>query len=134
MSEDQIGETVVAEAPDSAAIALSEQGDTAVVRLRGPLDAALTRSLGDALTWAVNHHSAVFVDLSAVPAVDPFGLGALVRAQHRAVGMGTALCLVAPSQPVLKALRALRLDDVFAVVDNVPAAFPGGVPARTGRP
>lgn len=127
MSEDLTNRTVVTESArfadgaGPATIELSEQGDTAVVRLRGSVDAALTPSLRDALTWAVRHHQAVFVDLSGVPSVDASGLGVLARAQRRAVGLGAAFCLVAPSHPVLSALRVLRPDARFALVDAVPA-------------
>ncbi|GAA3939384.1 STAS domain-containing protein [Actinoplanes auranticolor] len=131
MSEDQSGRTVVtgaAEFTEGAgrpAIELSEHEDTAVVRIRGPVDAALTPNLRDALTWAVRHHTAVFVDLSAVSAVDDAGLGALIRAHRRASSLGAALCLVAPSQPVMRALDAPRLSDVFTVVGVAPAARRG---------
>jgi anti-anti-sigma factor len=134
MSEDQIGRTIVPEAAEFTegtvrpAIELSEHQDTAVVCLRGPVDAALTPNLRDALTWAVRHHTAVFVDLSAVSAVDAAGLGALIRAHRRASSRGVALCLVAPSQPVLSALRAPRLSDMFTVVDGAPTARRGPRP------
>lgn len=78
------------------------------------------RCLRDALTWAVRHYSVVFVDLSTVSSIDASALGVLARAQQRAMGLGSALCLAAPSTPVLNALRAWGLDEVVAVVDTVP--------------
>jgi anti-anti-sigma regulatory factor len=99
MSQDQI-EAAAAGAPRLAdgngrvPLELSEHGDTAVVRLRGNIDAALTRNLRDSLTWAVNHHTMVLVDLSAACVVDRSALVALARAHRRATALGAVLCLV----------------------------------------
>ncbi|GAA3347064.1 hypothetical protein GCM10020358_60440 [Amorphoplanes nipponensis] len=128
MSQDQID---VAAGNGGGALELSEHGDTALVRLCGHVDDALTRSLRDALTWAVNHHRMVVVDLSAVGAVDRFGLGALARAHDRATALGAALCLVAPPPAVRAALRAARLNDLFTVVDTCPGAAAERLPAAS---
>jgi hypothetical protein len=74
MSQDQIVQAVkvpgIAAGNGRAALELSEYGDAALVRVRGSVDATLTRNLRDSLTWAVNQHRMVLVDLSAVEDVD----------------------------------------------------------------
>ena len=127
MSQDQIEAAAAtaqrfADGNGRVALELSEHGDTAVVRLHGNVDATLTRSLRDSLTWAVHHHPTVVVDLSAACAVDRSALVALARAHRRATALGAAICLVEPTRAVHAAIRAARLDDLLAVFDSVADA------------
>lgn len=116
MIEDQIGRTAATEVTyrgRPASVEPAVRGDTVLVCLRGPVDAALTRSLRDALSWVTSHHRMVLVDLSAVSAVDVSGLSALVLAHRRAVGLGASRRLVRPSPPFLEALLRLPVTPVF---------------------
>ncbi|PGH45078.1 anti-anti-sigma factor [Micromonospora sediminicola] len=58
------------------------------------------------------------VDLAGLEVIDSAGLGLLVRAHQEARRDGRRLCLVAPSRFVLTVLHTMRLDGVFAVVDD----------------
>lgn len=97
---------------------------TARVALRGAPDHRDLDLLRHHLDEALDRHvSLVAVDLEDVTAVDASTLGALVSAHHRTIRAGVALALVAPSRPVRRRLELTNLDDVFPIVDEVPAAW-----------
>lgn len=103
-------------------IEIDHDGDTALVRVDGDIDAALAPELRDALAWAVDHHRGVVVDLSAAPTIDPTGLGVLVRAHRRARGRAGTLCFAAPSRFLLTVMHTMHVDGVFPVFDDCPSA------------
>ncbi|MET7833465.1 STAS domain-containing protein [Micromonospora sediminicola] len=75
---------------------------------------AVRRALADRLIRADRE----LVDLTGLEVIDSAGLGLLVRAHQEARRDGRRLCLVAPSRFVLTVLHTMRLDGVFAVVDD----------------
>lgn len=104
-------------------IELAQQGETALVRVRGSLDAELAPALRDALGWAVDHHAGVVIDLDGVPALDQGGLAVLVRAQTRAEGRGIGLCYAAPSGALAVVLHAVAAGGSAAVFDDCSSAL-----------
>lgn len=103
-------------------IELDFDGDTAVVRIRGDIDAALAPELRDVLAWAVDHHRGVVVDVSAAPTIDPAGLGVLVRAHRRARSRAGTLCFAAPSRFFLTVMHTMHIAGVFPVFEDCPSA------------
>lgn len=97
---------------------------TAVITIGGHLTAndldVLRHYVDEALDRSV---SLIAVDLGLVVDVDASALGALITAHNRAVRTGTALILVAPHEPVVRRLERSHLDDVFPIVDRVPAGW-----------
>nr|WP_221383239.1 STAS domain-containing protein [Actinoplanes polyasparticus] len=100
-------------------IALAESGDVAILTLRGDIDATIARGLRDSLTWAVDHHPGVVLDVSAAAEIAPAGLDVLVRARRRGRGRGTPLCLVAPSRHLRAALGG---DSPFSSFEDCESA------------
>lgn len=104
-------------------IELTNSGDSALIRVHGNLDATTAPDLRDALCWAVDHHTAVVVDLAGSPRVDPAGLGVLIRAHGRAKHRDGVICLVAPSRFVLTVLHTMHVDGVFPIFDDCVTAL-----------
>ena len=80
--------------------------------LRHYVDEALDRST-----------SLVAIDLSGVDTIDSSAVGALITAHRRSIDAGSSLTLIAPSSPVRRKLNQTRLDEVFPIVEEVPAAW-----------
>ena len=80
--------------------------------LRHYVDEALDRST-----------SLVAIDLSEVDSIDSSAVGALITAHRRSIDAGSSLTLVAPSRAVRRKLEQTRLDEVFPIVEEVPAAW-----------
>ncbi len=59
------------------------------------------------------------IDLSEVKFVDSTGIGLLVCLQKKARVTGQQLVLLSPSKAVLSALRMMRLQDFFTIIDNL---------------
>ena len=93
--------------------AITTSGDSSVVRVEAVQDVL-------ASIPASRH---IVLDLSAVPTLDPEGLGLLVRArQQLRQETGGWLCLAAPSRFVLTVLHTMRLETVFPVFADHEAA------------
>ncbi|MEU4420250.1 STAS domain-containing protein [Actinoplanes sp. NPDC024001] len=95
----------------------------ALVTVRGDLRASGASMLRDVLTWAVEHHRGVVVDLSAAATIDRLGLSVLIQAQDRAHARATGLCFAEPSDVLRSALSALRADAMFVMFDLCADAF-----------
>ena len=112
--------------PHRGRIALSESGDMAILTLRGDIDAGIARGLQDSLTWAVDQHLGVVLDVSAAPEIAPAGLSVLTQACRRGLGRGTRLCLVAPAPSLMAALggnsRLVSFADCESAVEWLRAA------------
>jgi len=104
-------------------IEVTTAAGNALVRVHGNLDATTAPDLRDALSWAVDQHNGIVVDLAATPRVDPAGLGVLIRAHGRAKHRGSKICLVAPSRFVLTVLHTMHVDGVFPIFDDAVTAL-----------
>ncbi|MDN5861753.1 MAG: ANTAR domain-containing protein [Pseudonocardia sp.] len=91
---------------DAAAV----DGDTAVLRLCGAVDAVTADELAATIEAATACDGGVVVDLSAVDALSAAGMRVLVRAAERLSARGTMLRLVSRTAAPLAAVRAAGLD------------------------
>jgi len=108
--------------------AITTSGDISVVRVEAVPD----------LLASIRGSRHIVLDLSAVPTLDPEGLGLLVRArQQLRQETGGWLCLAAPSRFVLTVLHTMRLETVFPVFADHEAAVTwlrSGAPAELPAP
>ncbi|XVU22996.1 STAS domain-containing protein [Actinoplanes sp. CA-054009] len=114
---------------EPSVVTIDEHGGVAVVRIRGGIDAAAAPVLRDALSWAVDCHQRVVVDLSGAVRIDRAGLSVLLVTQDRANGRAVQLCFTAPSPSLLSILSELRAEDLLAAVDP-PSPMATGRAAR----
>jgi anti-sigma B factor antagonist len=87
------------------------------LRLAGELDLGTAPQLKQAIDAYARIGQTIRIDLRDVTFIDSMGLAALVRAQHRAVGRGAHLELVAPPDHVLGVFTLTRLDRAFTWVE-----------------
>jgi anti-sigma B factor antagonist len=98
-------------------VRVDEHAGTAVVAIRGHIDAGTATLIRDALAWAVSCHARVVVDLSAAESIDRAGLSVIIAAQDRAGDHAVQMCFSAPSPQLLTALCAMRASEMLATVD-----------------
>jgi anti-sigma B factor antagonist len=103
--------------PQLNTVRVDEHSGTAVVAIRGDLDAGTAPLIRDALAWAVSCHTRVVVDLSAAESIDRTGLSVIIAAQDRAGSRAVQLCFSAPSPQLLTALCRMRASEMLASVD-----------------
>ncbi len=107
-----------------SALPMAPPAGQTVVRLSGSLDFAAAPAIREQLIDALHHGTdPLILDLSRILSCDTAGLAVLIGTQRRARLLGTAMCLLAPSPPVTKVLRATGLDRSFTICDT--AAAPG---------
>ncbi|WP_430788621.1 STAS domain-containing protein [Actinoplanes sp. G11-F43] len=109
--------------PGSSAIRVSEHDGFAVVTVRGDIDRRLIPGLRDILSWAVDNHSGVVVDLAGATGIDRDGLALLLQTQDRAYLRHGEICFAQPSSRLLGALARLQADAMFPMVEDTPAAL-----------
>jgi len=91
-----------------------DEGDVAVLALRGELDVESGPKLREALLEAIGEGGRrVVVDLEGVDFIDSAGLGVLVGGLKRARSNDGDLALVATGRSVLKVLEITGLTRVF---------------------
>ncbi|MDX6230033.1 MAG: hypothetical protein QOI76_3423 [Frankiales bacterium] len=106
-------------------IDVTEPGQLVV--LTGRLDVSSVADVRLALHAAVDHGAGdLFLDASAVDAIDASGLGVLVGAHRRAGRAGRRLVVAGSSNPVQRMLHLTKLDRVLCLTATVPvtAAIP----------
>jgi anti-anti-sigma factor len=104
-----------------------------LVVLTGRLDVSSVADVRLALHAAVDDGTGdLFLDASAVEAIDASGLGVLVGAHRRAGRAGRRLVVAAASIPVLRMLRLTRLDRVLCMTPALPVSEPVTPFAATG--
>lgn len=91
-------------------VAQASAGGTAVVLAEGEIDIATAGALRDRLLTALDRHTMVEVDMSAVTFIDCAGLRALLAARTWADRHGRRLLVHDPSRPVRRLLAWTRLD------------------------
>jgi anti-anti-sigma factor len=84
-------------------------GERVVIRPTGDLDMESAKRFEDALDVAIDRHRGLIVDLRGVEFLDTEGLGALLRASHRAAERGVPLRLVRGPR---------RVDRIFDLTDT----------------
>lgn len=104
-------------------IRIEVHNGVAFVAVHGGLRDTVASTLRDILTWAVEQHRGVVVDLSAATTIDRRGLSVLLQAQDRAHARETGLCFAEPSKALSSALRALRADAMFVMFARCSDAF-----------
>jgi anti-sigma B factor antagonist len=87
-----------------------------LVRLSGEVDLSWSQAVRLAVLDALDHDTAVGVDLSEVSYIDSSGIAALVEGFQRARTRGSRFVLVAVSDAVRAVLELARLDRVFLLV------------------
>ncbi len=93
-----------------------------LVVLTGRLDVSSVADVRLVLHAAVDDGTGdLFLDASAVEAIDASGLGVLVGAHRRAGRAGRRLVVAAGSTPVLRMLHLTKLDRVLCLSAAVPA-------------
>lgn len=101
---------------------IEQQGDFALVRVRGEVDLSWSQKVRKTILEALGKAKAVGVELSEVSYIDSSGIAALVEGFQNARGKGQKFALIAASAPVRSVLELARLDRVFPMVDTVEAA------------
>lgn len=104
---------------------VEEQGEKrATVRLVGRLDASSAPILRDALKDCVAHDlTALVVDMEGISFIDSSGLSALVSGFRSAREQEGTLVLACAGPQVRVALELTRLNQVFAIYEDVEAAL-----------
>lgn len=111
-----------AEVVDGLRVAVSRDGATAVVRLRGELDLATAGQLEGRLRDLLGRHrvdpvSELVIDTAGLFFVDVSGLRVMVVVQRQLAARGGRLVLRRPSRQVRRLLDLLDLADTLPVED-----------------
>ena len=110
-------------ARDDPVAAVSENGDTVVVRLTGELDLYNAQALRKALLECVERKPArLVVDLAEVTFIDSTALGALIEARSR-LGSKDGFVLATPGLEARRALEISGLDRHFEVRETLEDAL-----------
>jgi anti-anti-sigma factor len=106
----------------SYALNCSPQGDYQAVVCPPRLDAlaAEADALGTADILSDQRHC--FVDMAGVTSVDSTGIGYLIRLQKRLRSAECELVLIAPSAPVCRALKLMRISEFFSCAPDLASA------------
>jgi anti-sigma B factor antagonist len=92
-----------------------DDGDEAILRIEGELDALTAPELRPALEKLVGDHpKRVIVDLSALRLIDSSGVGVLVSLYKRVRALGGDVRIIGVTDQPRAIFRLLRLDAVFA--------------------
>jgi len=104
-----------------------------VVRVVGEVDLSWSSDIRRAILDGLESRRPVLVDLAGVTYIDSSGIASFVEGYQRARRDHLQFGLVAVSAPVLAVLRLARLDRVFPIHADVPAARAAATPeSRTG--
>ena len=98
---------------------IRDEGDAAVIALRGDIDLESSPKVRTAMLDCVGMKQAVVVDMSAVVYIDSSGVASLVEAFQSARKGGTRFVLAQVSEAALRVLELARLDKVFTILESV---------------
>lgn len=101
---------------------LSRDGEWALLRVWGELDLSWSQEVRRQVLDALAKARALAVQLDAVSYIDSSGIAALVEGFQQARAKGARFALLAPSEPVRAVLELARLDRVFPIFVDLPAA------------
>ncbi|SDT27895.1 STAS domain-containing protein [Actinoplanes derwentensis] len=107
----------------SSAIRVSEHDGFAVVAVRGDIGRRMVPGLRDVLSWAVDHHPGVVVDLAGVTGIDRDGLALLLQSQDRAHLRHSDVCFAQPSADLVDSLALLQADAMFLMAEDCATAL-----------
>lgn len=103
-------------------IDFSEHDQFSVVVVEGEVDLSWSAELRNAVLKALKGSNDLLVDLSAVSYIDSSGIAALVEGLQTAKAQGKTFGLVSVSAPARAVLELARLDQVFAIHQDLAAA------------
>ena len=113
--------------------ALEWSGQVAVVTASGEIDINNAEGLRDSLLSALNAGAAGLVaDLTSTTFLDSAGVAALVRAARRATATEATLRLAVTTQPVLRVLNLVGIDQLIRVYPSLAEAM-ASLSDQTGR-
>jgi anti-anti-sigma factor len=106
----------------SYALKCSPQNDYQLTVCPARLDAiaAEADALGTADIASAQRHC--FVQMAGVTSIDSTGIGYLIRLQKRLRSAQSELVLIAPSAPVSRALKLMRIDEFFSCAPDLASA------------
>jgi anti-sigma B factor antagonist len=93
----------------------SDRDGMRVIHVCGDVDLNTSPTLRTAILAALDGGRNVGVDLSKAEYMDSSGVATLVEGLKSSKHSGQAICLIDPSQPVLKVLQLARLDSLFEI-------------------
>jgi anti-sigma B factor antagonist len=97
-------------------IDVSTEDTAATVVVRGEIDLATQAEFRAVLCdLVVSGQIHLTIDLSGVEFIDSTGLGALIGARRRVHAFNGSLCLLAPSEQVMKVFTVTGLNRVFDI-------------------
>ncbi|WP_344317476.1 STAS domain-containing protein [Actinoplanes couchii] len=107
----------------SSSIRVGEHDGFAVVTVRGEIGRAMVPGLRDVLSWAIDNHPGVVVDLAGATGIDRDGLALLLQSQDRAFLRHSEICFAQPAPSLLAALERLQADAMFLMADDCSTAL-----------
>jgi anti-anti-sigma factor len=99
--------------------------DHVVVTLTGDIDLAAADALWEVLDQNLTPHGTLVVSCPAIAFLDSMGLGALIRAHHKAAELGAVFRLSEPSATVLRVLELAGIPDLFTIESGQGRPRPG---------
>lgn len=107
----------------SSGVRVSERDGFAVVVVRGDIGRRMVPGLRDVLSWAVDNHAGVVVDLAGASGIDRDGLALLLQSQDRAFLRHREVCFAQPSTSLLRSLELLQADAMFLMSEDCDSAL-----------
>ncbi len=101
---------------------LTEEGELAIVTLKGEIDLEYSTQAREIMLAAVADFRTVIVDLSGVSMVDSSGIASMLESYQTARKRGKNFILASIDQSVLRVLKLARLETIFEIADDVAEA------------
>ena len=102
--------------------AVTEDSGKLVVKLTGDIDLEHAPKVRELLLDCVGREKDVVVDFTGVDYIDSSGVANLVEALQTANRQATGFQLVSVTGQAMRVLRLARLEEVFAIHDDLAAA------------
>lgn len=106
-----------------ASVDIRHDGPVAIVALSGEIDLQTSPSVRQAILETLTKKQPMVIDLTAVRYIDSSGVASLVEGFQTARTQKTAFVLAGISASAMRVLQLARLDRVFALAADVPAAL-----------
>lgn len=106
-----------------ASVDVRHDGPVAIVALSGEIDLQTSPSVRQVILETLTHKQPMVIDLTAVRYIDSSGVASLVEGFQTARTQRTAFVLAGVSASAMRVLQLARLDRVFALAADVPAAL-----------
>ena len=102
-----------------------QEGNAALISVRGDLDIQVAERVADALTEAESTEADLLVlDLSGLTFLDSTGMGVIAAAHVRAIDASRRFVIVRPPTGVRQAFELSGLDEVVTIVDELATVYP----------